>query len=142
MFAIFFHESMTPFHQTVTSFPTVIYSVLVVVCILYWLIAVLGFVDLEILDLDMDGDIDSADSADAQSSIAGLLHKLGLNGVPLTVILTILTTIGWLSCYYTIYLGGYLIPEFWPIKLACNIAIFITATIFSTLLTAQVIKPI
>ena len=75
MFAIFLHESMTPFHQTVTSFPTVVYTVLLIVCALYWVVAVAGIVDLEILDIDMDGDIDAADSDSVQEGIAGLLHR-------------------------------------------------------------------
>jgi len=62
MFAIFLHKSMDPFHQIVTSFPTVIYTFLLVVCAMYWIIAMLGMVDLEVLDMDMDGDIDLNDS--------------------------------------------------------------------------------
>ena len=90
----------------------------------------------------MDGDVDAADSLEAQTGIAGVLLKLGLNGVPLTIVLTIIAIIGWITCYYSIYFGGALIPEFWPLKLACNLAIFICATAFTVLITAQVIKPI
>ena len=142
MFAIFFHESMNPFHQTVTSFPTVIYTVLLIICALYWVIAVFGLVDLEILDLDMDGDIDLADSLEAQDGIAGVLFKLGLNGVPLTIVLTIIAIVGWITCYYAIYFGGRLIPNFWPIELLYELVIFIAATILAIMLTAQIIKPI
>ncbi len=142
MFAIFFHESMNPFHQTVTSFPTVIYTVLLIICALYWVIAVLGLVDLEVLDIDMDGDIDVADSIEAQTGIAGVLFKLGLNGVPLTIVLTIIAIIGWILCYYSIYFGGALIPDFWPIELAYELVILIVVTFATVMLTAQIIKPI
>jgi len=142
MFAIFLHESMNPFHQTVTSFPTVIYTVLLIICSLYWVVAALGLVDLEILDLDMDGDIDAADSVEAQNGIAGVLLKLGLNGVPLTIVLTIIAIIGWIACYYAIYFGGTLIPSFWPLELAYELVIFVAVTYLTILLTAQVIKPI
>ncbi len=142
MFAIFFHESMNPFHQTVTSFPTVIYTVLLIICALYWVIAVLGLVDLEVLDIDMDGDIDAADSIEAQTGIAGVLFKLGLNGVPLTIVLTIIAIVGWILCYYSIYFGGALIPDFWPIELAYELVIFVVATFATIMLTAQIIKPI
>jgi membrane protein implicated in regulation of membrane protease activity len=142
MFAIFLHESMNPFHQTVTSFPTLIYTVLLIICSLYWIVAVLGLVDLEILDLDMDGDIDAADSAEAQNGIAGVLLKLGLNGVPLTIVLTIIAIIGWILCYYAIYFGSAWIPSFWPLELAYELAIFVAVTYLTILLTAQVIKPI
>jgi len=142
MFAIFLHESMTPFHQNVTSFPTAIYTVLLVICALYWAVAVLGFVDLEILDIDMDGDIDAADSLEAQNAIAGILFKFGLNGVPLTIVLTIIAIVGWLLCYYAIFFGGKLIPGFWPLELLVELAIFISATFVTILITAQLIKPI
>ncbi len=142
MFAVFFHESMNPFHQTVTSFPTVIYTVLLIICALYWVIAVLGLVDLEVLDIDMDGDIDAADSIEAQTGIAGVLFKLGLNGVPLTIVLTIIAIVGWILCYYSIYFGAALIPDFWPIELAYELVILVVVTFATVMLTAQIIKPI
>ena len=142
MFAIFLHESMNPFHQNVTSFPTVVYTVLLIICALYWIIAVLGLVDLEVLDLDMDGDIDANDSLAAQDGIAGVLFKLGLNGVPLTIVLTIIAIIGWIICYYAIFFGGSFIPYIWPLELLSELAIFVLATVLTILITAQVIKPI
>jgi len=142
MFAIFFHESMNPFHQTVTSFPTVIYTMLLIICALYWVVAVLGLVDLEILDVDMDGDIDATDSIEAQNGIAGILFKLGLNGVPLTLVLTIIAIVGWILCYYAIYFGGALIPNFGPIELVYELAVFLVVSVITVMLTAQIIKPI
>lgn len=142
MFAIFLHENMNPFHQTVTSFPTVIYTLLLIVCVLYWVIAVLGLVDLEVLDFDMDGDIDLTDSIETQTGIAGVLFKLGLNGVPLTIVLTIIAIVGWILCYYAIFFSSVFVPSFWPIELAYEIAIFLAVTFFSVMLTAQIIKPV
>lgn len=142
MFAVFFHESMNPFHQTVTSFPTVIYTVLLIICALYWIVAVLGLVELDVLDFDLDGDIDAADSTSAQEGIAGLLHKLGLNGVPLTIIMTIITIIGWLLCYYATFFGAKLLPDLGLIQLGAGLITFIVATYTTILITAQLIKPL
>jgi len=142
MFAIFFHESMTPFHQTVTSFPTVFYTVLLVVCALYWVVAVAGIVDLDVIDIDMDGDIDSADADTIQESIAGLLHRLGLSGVPLSIVITSISIIGWLLCYYATYFGAKFVPDILIIKLAIAVIVFLFATYFAVLITAQLIKPI
>ena len=142
MFAIFLHESMTTFYQIISSFPTVIYTVPLIVCIAYWLVAVLGMVDIEILDIDMDGDIDAADSAAAQSGIAGLLMRLGLTGVPLTVIVTLIAAIGWLSSYYTVYYLQPIIPDLLIFTVPFKLGTLFTTLIFSTLLTAQIIKPI
>ena len=141
MFAIFFHESMTPFHQTVTSFPTVVYTLLLLICMLYWIVAVLGLVDLDVLDMDYDGDIDAADSVEAQSGIAGLLFKFGLGGVPLTITISIISLIGWLLCYYASYFAGQIIPTK-LLNILASIGIFVAATYLSILITAQIIKPI
>ena len=142
MFAIFLHESMNPFHQNVTSFPTVFYTILLIICALYWAVAVLGMVDIEVLDMDLDGDIDASDSLEAQNGIGGLLFKLGLNGVPLTIVLTIIAIIGWILCYYIIFFGGHLIPNFWPLELLADLTIFLSVTFITVLITAQVIRPI
>jgi len=142
MFAIFFHESMNPFHQTVTSFPTVIYTILLILCALYWIVAVLGLVDLDVLDFDLDGDIDSADSATAQEGIAGLLHRLGLNGVPLTIILTFIAIIGWLLCYYATYFGAKFLPDVSLIRLAIGLITFLVVSYITILITVQLIKPL
>ncbi|RBP51013.1 DUF1449 family protein [Arenicella xantha] len=142
MFAIFLHESMNPFHQTVTSFPTVIYTILLIICAIYWLVAVMGLVEIDILDFDLDGDIDAADSTSLQEGIAGILHRIGLAGVPLTVVLTIIACIGWLLCYYTTYFIRPLLPDVTLIRLALGLVTFVVATYITVLTTAQILKPI
>jgi hypothetical protein len=141
MFAIFFHESMDPFHQTVTSFPTVIFTVLLILCLLYWIVAVLGMVDLDVLDLDLDGDIDSADSIEAQNGIAGLLLRFGLGGVPLTITITLIALFGWLLSYYASYFLKPLVPTD-LLKFVASVGIFIAVSYVSVLITSQLIKPI
>lgn len=142
MFAIFLHESMTTFYQIIFSFPTVIFTVPLFVCLIYWLIAIFGFVDIEILDIDMDGDIDSADSDAAQNGITGLLMKFGLNGVPLTIVLSLLSVIGWIVSYYIQYLGASYLPNLLIFSVALKIIALIISVFAAILITAQVIKPI
>jgi len=142
MFAIFLHESMNPFYQTITSFPTVIYTALLIFCLFYWLIAMLGVVDIDFLDLDLDGDIDISEGADAQHALAGLLLKLGLYGVPLTIILTILSLIAWIICYYSTYYLAPILGASILIKYAAGALIFVIATYIAALITGQIIKPI
>lgn len=141
MFAIFFHESMNPFYQTISSFPTVIYTFLLLLCVFYWCVAALGLVDLDLLDMDFDGDIDAADSVAAQTGLAGLLLKFGLGGVPLTITISILSLVGWLISYYASYYASQYLPTT-LLNFVASILIFVGSTFASILITAQIIKPI
>jgi len=141
MFAILFHESMEPFHQTVTSFPTVIFTTLLFVCIFYWAVAALGLVDIDFIDFDMDGDIDLDDSVEFQGSIAGLLMKLGLNGVPTTIIITVFTLTGWVLSYFISLFGLKLIPDLLVFELPFKIVVFAVVSIVSIFITALIIRP-
>ncbi|HCP22233.1 MAG TPA: hypothetical protein DIT77_13850, partial [Marinobacter hydrocarbonoclasticus] len=61
---------MDTFFAIAFSFPTVIFSVLLCVAIVYWLISLVGLGDIE-----ADGDID------ASGDFSGLMVTLGLQGV-------------------------------------------------------------
>ncbi|WP_289029002.1 OB-fold-containig protein [uncultured Paraglaciecola sp.] len=72
---------MELFLNEVFSFPTIIFTVPLIVFMLFWLMAFAGLIDIEILDFDSDSD------ADATSGT--WIESLGLDGVPLTVALTL-----------------------------------------------------
>lgn len=87
---------MDVFLQIALSFPTLIFSVLLGVAVLYWLMAMIGLIDLEILNFAPlpDGlDLDAG-------GLAGLLMKWGLDGVPVTLIATGFIFFGWLITYF------------------------------------------
>lgn len=67
------------------SFPTLIFTVPLIVFMLFWLLAFAGLVDIEMFDFDTDAGGNSASDA----SGGGWLNSLGLSGVPLTVALTL-----------------------------------------------------
>ena len=48
MFAILLTEGMDPFYQNIASFPTVFFTFFLLVTVLYWLAAVLGFVEIDV----------------------------------------------------------------------------------------------
>ena len=140
MFAIFLHENMNPFYQTITSFPTLLYTGLLLFCLMYWIVAMLGLVEVDFLDFDLDGEIEAGEGAEAQHALAGLLLKLGLHGVPLTIILTIIAMIGWLICYYASLFSQSVLPG-GLIKYLVGLVVLLVATYVAALLTAQIIKP-
>lgn len=147
MFAIFLSDKMDPFYQNISSFPTLIYTILLIVCVIYWAGAVLGFVDLDIIDLDLDGlDLDAADmNPDTPHStpdvLAGLLLRFGLVGVPVTVSVSILVLIGWLLCYYTVhFLFGFIPGSF--LKFVAGVPVFFATLYVSARITGVLIRPL
>lgn len=74
---------MELFLNEVFSFPLIIFTIPLIIFMLFWLMAFAGLVDIEIFDIDVD--------ADSEVDAAGghWLEILGLNGVPLTVALTL-----------------------------------------------------
>jgi hypothetical protein len=149
MFAIFLSSAMDPFYQNIASFPTAIYTFLLALCLLYWLLAVLGLVDLDFLDFGMDGA--NMDVANAETShsvpdvLAGLMLRLGLYGVPVTLIVSLIALFGWMICYYSVYLLTVMLPEVvmsgW-VRYLLGLPVLAVTFFVSVLLTGQVIKPL
>ncbi len=108
MFAILLSEGMDPFYQNISSFPTAIYTFVLAICVLYWLFAVLGIVDIDMLDID--GDIDLGNESTSVNAMAGLMLKFGLSGVPVTIIVSFLSLFGWLISYYMVHYLSPIIP--------------------------------
>lgn len=76
---------MELFLSEIFSFPTIIFTVPLIVLMLFWLLAFAGLVDIEIFDIDTD----ATDNSASDASGGGWLNSLGLSGVPLTVALTL-----------------------------------------------------
>lgn len=89
---------MELFIQTSLSFPVVLLSFALCVAILYWLVAAMGIVDVDLLDIEVDSSLENHSMH--PEGLAGLLLKLGLNGVPVTLILTLLFFFSWALCYF------------------------------------------
>lgn len=141
MFAILLSENMNPFYENISSFPTLLFTILLVLCVLFWAGAVLGFVDLDFIDIDTDLDLNSESTHTSPDVLAGLLLRLGLTGVPVTVSLSILILFGWFICYYAVFLINPLVPGRF-LEILVGIPIFFGSAYVAALITAQVIKPL
>lgn len=84
---------MDIFLQTALSFPTVLFSFLLCLAIIYWAIVALGLMEVDLLDVE-------ADSLLAGDGVAALLSKLKLNGVPVTLVLSLLFAGSWFLSYF------------------------------------------
>lgn len=110
---------MELFLDTIFSFPTVVFTFFMCMAVLFWCVAAVGLMDIDFLDvghadvscdvctdIHVDhGDIGSNFGVEAghESDIgwfAGLLMKLGLDSVPLTIVLTVLFFCGWVISYF------------------------------------------
>lgn len=145
MFAIFLTPEMDRFYQIVCTFPTVIFSVVLLLCIFYWVLAVLGLVEIDALDFDIP-DIDGEGVSlqnDALSNLnvmAGLLVKLGLNGVPFPVVLSFIALLGWAFSFLLVYFIYPLVPGA-VLEFLVGFVILVFALYVSALTTARIIKP-
>ncbi|MCP5206344.1 MAG: DUF1449 domain-containing protein [Hahellaceae bacterium] len=145
MFAILLSDKMDPFYQNIASFPTAFFTFFLVICLLYWLVAVLGFVDLDVLDFDIpdaDGELGvNKTDLTAPDVLAGLMLKMGLHGVPVTIIVSFIALFGWLICYFVVhFLFGYL-PQ-GLVRYIAGVPVLLGALYPAVLITAQIIKPL
>lgn len=96
---------MGHFLDAAVAFPTAIFTTLLGVVLLYWLLALLGLVDFESggTELESGHDLTGHDLG----TLAATIVAFGLHGVPLSIVVSLLVLIGWtLSC-----LGGmWIIP--------------------------------
>lgn len=120
-----------------SQFPTVIYSTLLGIVVVYWIIGLFG-----LIDLDLGGDVDTeVDSDISVGGLTGLMLTFGLTGVPFTLVISIIILICWLlSFYLQFYLLTWL-PNGWLYYLIGAISDFIVFLI-SLPISAIVIRPL
>ncbi len=131
---------MDQFLINVSSFPVSVYSVGVIVVIGYWMIALVGLFDIEFMSAEVEFEIDTEVSQ--IGSIAGMLTTLGLSGVPITIVISLLILNGWIICYFI----SKLVPDFFEalywIEIALNFGVVIVSFMLSILATAPMVKPL
>lgn len=101
-------ESLLIFMTKISLFPTVIFTGLVMFVTLYWVVSLFGMVDMDTVEFgDSGGDTNVSDLS-STGFFTGLMLKFGLYGVPLIIILSLISLIGWLLSYlYTSLLHQY-----------------------------------
>jgi len=127
--------------EVASQFPTVIYSVLLGIVVVYWIIGMLGLVDLDFSgDVDIDIDVD-ADADVSVDGLTGLLLTFGLTGVPFTLVISIVALVCWLISFYLQFYILTWLPEgilYYVLGAASDIAIFF----ISLPITAVIIRPL
>lgn len=98
---------MNAFLDLISSFPTAIWTVPLGVSLCLGLLTLLGALDLDTFDLDpdvgveadvdLDLDVDGELPAHGNGILHGLTDALALGTVPLTIVVTAISIIGWLA---------------------------------------------
>ncbi|HEY0024748.1 MAG TPA: hypothetical protein VGB24_17675 [Longimicrobium sp.] len=126
---------MNEFLQTALGFPTIVYSMLLAVITLYWVLAVTGLADGDSVDA-LVGDGHATDAGAA----AAMLSKLGLGGVPFTVVATTLVFTAWLGAYFVhlLVLGG--LPE--GVRTLAGIGTMVGVLVPAVAVTSLALRPV
>lgn len=128
---------MEIFLQTALSFPTVLFSFLLCVAILYWCVAALGIIEVDLLDIEADSALDSVQP----EGLAGLLLRLGLSGVPVTLVLTLLFFFAWSVSYFIeLLLLSYLPLGF--LRYPLGLIVAVAALVVAVPVSAALCKPL
>ena len=137
-----------PILQLLTTFPTAVPTVLLAVLMIYWLMSIIGVIDMgESLDIHTEaGHLDGIEAAHGGHEVpdlhtlAGYLVALGLGGVPLSVVASVLVFVIWLA---TALLHNYVIA-FLPtdsLRMLSGVAVLALTSALSIPIAARVIKP-
>lgn len=101
-------EAFLVFITKISLYPTIIFTGLVMFVTLYWVVSLLGMADMDSVDLGGSGGDADVSTLSSTGFFTGLMLKFGLYGVPLIVILSLISLIGWLLSYlYTSFLHQY-----------------------------------
>ena len=96
---------MGSFLGAVTSYPTAIYTALLGAVLFYWVLALVGLVDFESSGFDLDLQVDG--SVDDLGALAGFIIAFGLDGVPFSIVVSLLVLSAWTLCCLA---GMWLLP--------------------------------
>ncbi|MFP7721326.1 hypothetical protein [Lysobacter sp. A3-1-A15] len=127
---------MSEFLTTALSFPTLAYSVVLAVCTIYWALAATGLVEIDALDGLLGGDGDSPDSSGA----AAMISRLGLSGVPLMLVATVLAFVGWIGTYFVHLLVLAHLGE--GLRLFAGAAVALAMLVPGIVLTSVLLRPL
>lgn len=132
---------MPSFADAATAYPTAVYTVLLGIVLVYWLLAMIGIVDVDSGSLEIDGNLHTdADTADI-GELAGYLVALGLNGVPFSVVVTLVVLVAWtLSCLAAMWLLP-LVPTS-LLQVAAGTGVILASFAAALPVTAWAIRPL
>ncbi|WIF66476.1 DUF1449 family protein [Metapseudomonas otitidis] len=129
---------MDLFLITALSFPTVVFSFLLLIAVIYWTVVAFGLLEVDLLDVEADSLLEGSGNAEG---LAGLLSKLKLNGVPVTLVLTLLFFFGWFISYFVeLWLLGQLLLGW--LRYPLGLVVMIGALVLAVPIAATLCRPL
>ncbi|WP_367111879.1 hypothetical protein [uncultured Psychrobacter sp.] len=134
-------ESFLIFITKISLYPTFVFTGLVMFVTLYWVVSLLGMTDMDTVEFGESGDDADVSNLSSTGFFTGLMLKFGLYGVPLIIILTLISLIGWVLSYlYTSFLHQYFDSGVLYYVFGTGALIFVL--VVSMWLTGVIISPI
>jgi hypothetical protein len=131
---------MGSFGEAAFGYPTAIYTALLAVVLGYWVLALIGLVDFEHSGFDVDLDVQADSDAGEISTLATYVVAMGLNGVPFSVVVSLIVLAAWtLSCMAAMWLLP-LVPTT-ALNLVVGTAVLLLSLALSIIITARLIRP-
>ncbi len=125
---------MVEFLDAVVAFPTAIFTTLLGVVAFYWLLALVGLVDFDSGDADVDVDPDFG-------SLAGIIVAFGLHGVPFSIVVSLLVLLSWtLTCMGAMWLLA-LLPGSIPVYVGGTLLALVSVSL-AVPIAARIFKPL
>nr|WP_315490378.1 ubiquinone biosynthesis protein [uncultured Rhodoferax sp.] len=125
---------MVSFLDAAVAFPTAVFTTLLAVVAFYWVLALLGLVDFDSGEMDVDADPDL-------SSLAGLMTAFGLQGVPFSIVFSLLVLLSWtLTCMGAMWLLA-LLPGSVPVYVGGSLLALASVSL-AVPIAARIVKPL
>lgn len=131
---------MTRFIDATVAFPTIVFSTLLGVVLVYWILALIGVVDFDNASVDIDTDVQADAGTENIGELAAFLVAFGLNGVPFSVVVTLMTLVAWtVSCLA----GMWLLPLVSTsiLQIVAGTGVLLVSFAVSVPITARAIRP-
>lgn len=126
------------------SFPTAIFSVVMGVAVLYWLLVIVGALDIDLLHLgDHDaGSHDGHHDTHVGTNPNAVLEFLRVGQVPITIIVSIFTFLAWAVCLLATSYVRPVVPgwSWWLFGLIALVAALVVAVLGTGLAVAPLAK--
>ena len=129
---------MTEFLGNIFSFPTLFYTGLLGLTLLYWFTSMMGLADF---DFDLDGiDADGSSNTDIAES-SGFLNKFKLDGIPLTISLSFVIFLSWGLSFLLVNYYQDKVAEEW-VKAFIGVWVILLAPVISVPIIGILLSPL